>query len=201
MGRFTIDAGGCGTGAAIYRDGLFTLPDGAERGIETLRRVEVEAEGSDIQSTTSALAGSLRGMLDPPALALPWRLAVSGMRAGLGAIEEGLRRPDGVRVALTFMDEALIVARMAPDLAEQIAREAALVRAAFERADRSATAPAALPAPVLALPPPAAAAEPAPTAPVAPAASEADEAALTSIFRYEKRNGRLRRVPVSDPRT
>ena len=161
-------------GPARYADGLITLPDGTARGVETVVRLEVRAVPEGFERA-GAVVGSVRQALGTATeLSLPLRLAVSTMRAGLGVIEEGLRPRDRSLVEIGFADGAAITAVMGPDTVALIRRDAQIARGALDRA--------------AAIPPP------------RPSSSHEEtgayDPALTSIFRYEKRNGRLRRAAV-----
>lgn len=252
MDVFAIDDGFCGSGPGRYAGGVLTLPDGSAHGVETLLDIQVHDDRPGLQRTTGSLAGSLRdalgGARNP--LPLPLRLAVSGVRAGLGAIEEGLNRAEGVRAHLVFAQGRSVAALVRPELVELMRRDAALIRAALERRPAGPLLiehrPADVPREPLRIAPPqvsepvsehvsprdpeqvsaqaglhagpqaspqiseqppaapAAAPPSEPTEPVEAAASEAGAeagTALTSIFRYEKRNGRLRRVQVTETDT
>lgn len=173
MTGFSIDEGACGTGTGSYQAGLLTLPDGMARGVETIVRLSPHA-APPRSSALPGFLGSLREALPATGgLAMPARLAVSTMRAGLGVIEEGLT-PDPTQpaaVEIDFADGTTIVARMRPEVIASLRRDREVALGALDRASRSDPR-------------------------MAEETAEAQEAgeALTSIFRYEKRNGRLRRV-------
>lgn len=175
MDAFGIEDGTCGAGTARYAAGLITLPDGARRGVEEILRIApddaVPRPGS--AQRASEVAGSVREVLGTGrSLALPLRLALSTMRAGLGAIEEGLRPPDTMLFEIAFADGSTIKASMPPRTAALIRRDAEIARGALARAAQPAPAPET--------------------------GSPADEA-VASLFRYEKRNGRLRRIAAGEP--
>lgn len=162
------DEGGSGTGS--YEAGLIVLPDGVERGVETVAGITLREEGAPA-TRLLGLLGTLRGVLpEPGRQPMPMRLAVSTIRAGLGVIEEELAPggSDPVAAELVFTDGSAILARMPPDLVSTIRRDREIARAALARSARPAVPP--------------------------PAAQHREADAPTSIFRYEKRNGRLRRV-------
>ncbi|GJE28673.1 hypothetical protein [Methylobacterium organophilum] len=166
-----------------YADGLLSLPGGVVRGVEEVVRVQARGTGPDGLERAGEAAGNLRQALGQGGpRSLPLRLALSTVRAGLGLIEDGLR-PDlqASPVEIGFADGSTVVALLPGEAAALIRRDAAIARGALERQARKAAVP--LPAP--------------PVEPAAPAAlPDGTGDALTSIFRYEKRNGRLRRVPV-----
>ena len=166
-----------GSGTASYDAGVITLSNGARHGVEDVVRLTVRS-GIPAQ-TLPDLLGTLRGALPQSGrLPMPMRLAVSTVRAGLGAIEEGLAPGGGdvVTVEIGLGNGTTIVARMPPGLAATLRRDREVVLAALARTSR------ALPSPVAAEAP----------------GAEGPVEALTSIFRYEKRNGRLRRVAAPD---
>ncbi|MBB3902637.1 hypothetical protein [Methylobacterium brachythecii] len=175
MSGFSVDDGACGAGAGSYEAGLLTLPDGTARGVETIARLSPSAPRSR-RGTLPGFLGSLRDALPSSGrLAMPARLAVSTMRAGLGVIEEGLT-PDvaqPIAVEIAFADGTTIVVRMPPGLIAALHRDREVALGALARVSAGPAVETA-------------------------EAREASEA-LTSIFRYEKRNGRLRRIAEPDP--
>jgi len=179
MDAFGIEQDGRSAGEGRYAAGLITLPDGQVRPVEEVARVEVRAGSAQPLDRAGAVVGGLRGALAASApVSLPLRLAFSTVRAGLGVIEEGLRpTPAGAVVEIVFSDGATLTARMMPETAAMIGRDAEIARGALAR--REAARPSILPAP-----------EPGPETDTTP------DDALTSIFRYEKRNGRLRRMAM-----
>jgi len=185
MDAFGIEQDGRSAGEGRYASGLITLPDGQVRPIEEVACVDVRAGSAQPLDRAGAVVGGLRGALAASLPAsLPLRLAFSTVRAGLGVIEEGLRpAPAGAVVEIAFSDGSTLTARMMPETAAMIGRDAEIARGVLAR--RQAAGPSsALMAP-----------EPAPEIDATP------DDALTSIFRYEKRNGRLRRMamPVKAP--
>ena len=165
------DASATGTdaGQGRYEGGLITLPDGSVHGIETVLRVKMR--DGETRAQASDVVGALRSALAALSLPPPFRVAASGLRAGLGAIEDGLRPAEGLaEVTITLEDHAPIVALMPVETAILLRRDAELVRGALGRTDERKPEPKAAPSP------------------------DAEAEALTSIFRYEKRNGRLRRI-------
>lgn len=172
MSRFEIVDGACSNGPARYEAGLFALPDGSRRGIETL---------SDLQpgdASGSQTLASLRNTLPRPgALPLPLRLAVSSLRAGLSVAEEGIAPGGTLPLTLRFADGLILTVRMPPALADAIRRDRELVAGVLARAGN--------PSVILA-------------EPVPELAPDTTDTSLTSIFRYEKRGGRLRRVAIAN---
>lgn len=182
MSVFPIDEGTGGAGTGSYLRGLLTLSNGETRGVEAIARLTPRDEGARGRAASQRLPGFLdtvRNVLPAAArLPMPARLAVSTVRAGLGVIEEGFA-PEGaapVSVEIAFGDGASLVARMAPALIAALRRDREIALGVVARAGRADIAP-----------------------PAAPPDDGATTEALTSIFRYEKRNGRLRRVAEPDP--
>lgn len=207
MAAFGIEQGTHGVGEGRYAAGLITLPDGRVRGIEEVRDIRVLAiPGSgraEPLDRAGDVVGGLRGALAASSPAsLPLRLAFSTVWAGLGVIEQGLKPPpSGSIVEIAFCDGAALTGRMPPETVALLRRDVEIAQGILAR--REVARPVApepapvVPAPRPAPPRPAPPALPAPATaePVAEAGPLPDEA-LTSIFRYEKRNGRLRRVAV-----
>lgn len=184
MDAFVIEDGPGGAGSGRYAAGLISLPGGIDYGVESVTRIEVRGT-ADRAARAGLVAGSFREALLPArTVSLPLRLAFSTMRAGLSVVEEGLRQREGLRVEIAFEDATVVHAMMAAETLTVIRHDAALARGILERS-RKATQEAAAP---LLLPPPRAV--PVPQDPP-------DDDVFTSIFRYEKRNGRLRRVAAS----
>lgn len=156
-------------GQGRYAGGLIALPDGTVHGVEAIARVEARgAERPQAGDVVGAVRSALGAALSLP---LPFRIAASSLRAGLGALEEGLRPAEGLaRVTLTLRDGLVIETLMPVETATLIRRDAEIVRGALDRAGAVDRPPEPVPSP------------------------GAETAALTSIFRYEKRNGRLRRI-------
>ena len=173
MDAFGIEEGACGPGRAHYASGLIHLPDGSLRGVEEIVSIEARRDRGRVAEAsrkTSDLAGSVREALaSTKPISLPLRLALSTVRAGLGAIEEGLRPAVDTTFDIRFTDGASIAALMPLQTAVSIQRDAEIARSAIRRALPHTSEP---------LPP----------------NENATDDALTSIFRYEKRNGRLRRI-------
>lgn len=175
--------GGCGAGIASYEDGVFAMPDGTLRGAETLSAIE----GPEADAPASHWSGEiLRGMQGAMASAkgLPAPLSVAASAVGLG-IDVFAGKPAAVSVRATFTDGAEAVIEANAAFAALIERDRAVIRAALSR-QVPVVQPAEQPVP----------ADPAPVA--------AAEQATTSMFEYEKRNGRIRRVsgnasPRKDP--
>lgn len=174
MTEIVILGGTCGTGPGTYDLGLFHLPDGTARGVEDLVDLILPQESGATPATRRG--GIARGLRDALAatgpLPRPLGLAASVLDAGLDVLG-GEARP-GPTLDLRFADGATATIRTDAEGAARIGRDREVVRLAGLR--RS---------PPPALPPPAEA-ETGPPGPDAPA--------LASIFAYEKRGGRLRRL-------
>lgn len=171
MTAIRITDGGCGVGAGTYEDGVFTMPDGTQRGAETLSAVQGPATGEPPAHWSRDVLRGLQGAV-ASARVLPAPLSVAASAFGLG-IDVLAAKPAAVVLRVSFMDGAEAVIEADAALAGLVERDRAVIRAALSR-----QAPAVQPSP-----------------PIDPAAFVAAERATTSMFEYEKRNGRLRRVP------
>ncbi|GEO99606.1 hypothetical protein [Methylobacterium haplocladii] len=182
MSVFPIDEGSGGAGTGSYACGLLTLANGEARGVEAVASLTAREDATRRSAASQRVPGfldTLRGALPASTrLSMPARLAVSTVRAGLGVIEEGFA-PGGDDleiVEVAFSDGASLVARMPAELVAAIRHDREIALGVLARSGRTQIVPAE-------------------------AMSEADDSAeaLTSIFRYEKRNGRLRRVIEAGP--
>ena len=185
MAVIRIIEGSCGEGVGRYETGLFTLPDGSEHGVECLEtftfRNEIALEGR----WADEIVGGIRGAIGATAH-LPLRLAALGASKGIGLIDRAIR-PEAVLEA-RFNDGTRVVAATEASVIHQIRNDCDVVRQARSRgiiATRSHEASLSD------------ASEIQTTITVDPAA-QSDSTSLASIFRYEKRKGRLRRVPRND---
>jgi hypothetical protein len=168
-----------GVGPGRYDAGLLHLPGGEARGVEDLADL-VLADGPGPQRRTG-VAGGLRSALEAAGpLPRPLDFAASVVGLGLGALAGTLHAR--ATLIARFSDGARAVIATDPATAAAILHDRALVRDAILRREARRTAPrqALLPPPAVALPLPA----PAPDTAPAPA----------SIFAYEMRKGRLRRL-------
>lgn len=174
MTEIVILGGTCGTGSGTYDLGLFRLPDGTARGVEDLVDLILPPEPGATPATRRG--GIARGLRDALAatgpLPLPLGLAASVLDAGLDVLG-GEVRP-GPTLDLRFADGATATIRTDAEGAARIGRDREVVRLAGLRQ----AVPPTLPPPV----------EPEAGAP------GPDAPALASIFAYEKRGGRLRRL-------
>lgn len=184
MTEIRIIAGSWATGVGTYKAGLFTMPGGAVRGVEDLMSMTTQGEVSDEPHWAGQIVGGLRGALAAAVrLPRPLGLAASTVTAGLGAIGDGLHRRATLEAA--FADGSTLVAVTEAGVVSLIRNDREVVCRAQARS--------ALPSLPTALP----AGDTGDDAAFRARGTAADaaDAALTSIFEYEKRNGRLRRVP------
>jgi len=166
MTAIRITGGACGVGAGDYEDGVFTMPDGTSRGVETLSALEgPEAAGSSTHWSGNLVRGLQGAMASAEKLPRPLSVAASAFGFGLGAFET---RPPIVALTIAFMDGTDAVIETDADLVALMARDRAVVQGAIAR-------------------------RASPPAMVAPRDADLDRT-TTAMFEYEKRNGRLRRV-------
>ncbi|MCC0806770.1 hypothetical protein FPV16_11130 [Methylobacterium sp. W2] len=176
MTDIRITAGSFGEGVATYEDGVFRFPNGDTRGVEDLSDFGTPPEpapephwsGDIVRGLQGALATSTKGL---PA---PFGFAASFVGLGLDVLD-----PSASTVAtlpIKFSDGASATLAADGAVAALIRRDREVVRLALERV---APAPAIQPAPA--------------QEPMVPAPGLSDPT-LTSMFQYEKRKGRLRRV-------
>ncbi|WP_375408249.1 hypothetical protein [uncultured Methylobacterium sp.] len=186
MTAIRITGGACGAGAGDYEDGVFTMPDGTTRGVETLSALD-GPEAIDPPSHWSGdLVRGLQGaMASAEKLPRPLSVAASALGFGLGAFEA---KPPVATLRAAFTDGSDAVIEVEADLAALIARDRTVIGAALARQ-----------------------VQPAPARTVF--ASDADRVKTplletplsetpmleTAMFEYEKRNGRLRRVARKEP--
>lgn len=170
MTAIRITGGACGVGAGDYEDGVFTMPDGTSRGVETLSALEgAEAAGSSTHWSGNLVRGLQGAMASAEKLPRPLSVAASAFGFGLGAFET---RPLVAVLTIAFLDGANAVVEVEADLAALMARDRAVVQGAIARRASPAMA--------------------------APREADLDRT-TTAMFEYEKRNGRLRRVDRKDP--
>lgn len=167
-------------GPGTYEAGLLRLPGDETRGVEDLADL-VLVDGPPPRRRADVLGG-LRSALDAAGpLPRPLDFAASVVGLGLGALAGTLHA--GATLHARFSDGARAVIATDPATAAALLRDWTLVRDAILR--REARQPAPWQAP---LPPPLVA----PLALPAPAPDESP--APASIFAYEMRKGRLRRL-------
>ncbi len=169
MTDMRVIAGSLGEGAATYEDGLFHLPNGETRAIEDVTQFDPPAGGGRSPHWSGDIVRGLQGALSTTTKALPspFGFAASFVGLGLDAFEASADT-----LSITFADGAAATLVAGPETVAVIRRDREVVGRALQR-----RAPAPLPAPEPAFP------APDPSDPI-----------LTSMFRYEKRKGRLRRI-------
>lgn len=179
MSEIRISAGSWEAGTGSYEAGLLRLPNGDVRGVEDL--VDLSVAAPPDTRRRAGIAGGLRSALTAVGpLPRPLDLAASVVGFGLGLVGGG----GATSLQARFSDDATAVIVTDPATAALIVRDREVVRLAAARLAATPPAPALLPAPALALP--------------APERPQRDaDRALTSIFEYEKRKGRLRRLAVA----
>jgi hypothetical protein len=171
-----------GTGPGTYEAGLLRLPGGEARGVEDLVDL-VRADGSGPQRRTG-IVGGLRSALDAAGpLPRPLDFATSILGLGLGALAGTLHA--SATLHARFADGARAVIATDPATAAAILHDWAVVREALLRRDARRQPPRQV-----LLPPPAAA----PLTLPAPAPVPDAAPAPASLFAYEMRKGRLRRL-------
>jgi len=164
-------------GPGTYEAGLLHLPGGATRGVEDL--VDLVTEDGADPKRRAGIAGGLRSALNAAGpLPRPFDLAASFVGLGLGALGGTLHAVTTLRAR--FSDGASARIATDPETAAAMMHDREVVRLALRRREAGAPAQRRLAPPV---------------APLALPAPEPDAApALTSIFQYEMRKGRLRRL-------
>ena len=165
------------TGPGDYETGLLHLPGGATRGVEDL--VDLVIEDSAASPRRAGIAVGLRSALHAAGpLPRPFDLAASFVGLGLGALGGTLHATITLRAR--FSDGASARIATDPETAAAMMHDWTVVRLALMRREAGAPTQRRLTPPV---------------APLALPAPEPDAApALTSIFQYEMRKGRLRRL-------
>lgn len=190
MARFRVVGGSWTAGAGAYEAGLFTMPDGSVRGIEDLVSLTTAGDAPADPHWADQIVGGLRSALASTVrLPLPLDLAASTVRAGLDALGEGLHRR--ATMEARFADGSSLVAVVEAGTVSLVRNDRAVILLAQARGalpGAAAGVPAELPG---SAPPEGGAIR------AGEAGAEAADAALTSIFEYEKRGGRLRRVPAA----
>lgn len=182
MSEILFLGGTCGEGPGSYEVGVFYLPDGTARGVEDLADLTV-TYGPETAPRRLGIARGLRDALASTGpLPRPLGLAASVVGFGLDVIGSGGR--SGPALELRFADGAIASIRTEADAAARIVQDREVVRLALLR--RAVSTARAAPAAGVVEMPAKSSAEPAPEG--------AETRALASIFAYEKRGGRLRRV-------
>lgn len=176
MTDIRITAGTFGEGVATYENGVFRFPNGEARGVEDLTDLGLAPESTPEAHWSGDIVRGLQGALatSTKALPSPFGFAASFVGLGLDVLESSANT--AATLPITFSDGAS--ATMAADgaVAALIRRDREVVRLALERvAPAPAVQPAPAPEPIVSTPNP-------------------NDPTLTSMFQYEKRKGRLRRV-------
>jgi hypothetical protein len=160
--------GGAHEGTGSYELGVLHLPGGGARAVEEVVSVTVQGERSPAPRWSGEIVRGLQGALaQAGGLRQPLGLAASMVGAGLGLFDRT------VRFTAAFADGTSALIEAEAGLPALIDRDREIVRLA-----RLRQAPAAEPA----------------ASPENEEAGKAADSALSAVFEYEKRNGRLRRV-------
>ncbi|KQP72855.1 hypothetical protein ASF60_11980 [Methylobacterium sp. Leaf113] len=125
-----VTAGSCGTGSASYELGLFRLPDGSLRGVEDLEALVLPIP----ERPAPRRSGIARGLREALAATgpLPNPLGLAASLVGVGLDVLGGEGPS-LFVELRFRDGATALIRVAADMAAQIERDRAVVQHATLR--------------------------------------------------------------------
>lgn len=136
MNEIKVIAGSCGKGAGTYETGLFRMPEGGQRAVETLAEIEIHGDVAPEAHWVGQIASGLKGVFSSSIkIAGPLGLAANALGAGLGAINEG-SRPRAV-INARFEDGSIIVALMDLGVANLIHNDREVVRRALTRAGHS----------------------------------------------------------------
>ncbi|KAB1070112.1 hypothetical protein [Methylobacterium planeticum] len=187
MAEFRIIECSRGDGAGRYDAGLFTLPDGSEFGAECLQAVTIRNEAALEGAWAGEIVGGIRGAIDASArLPFPLRLAALGARKGIGLVDRAIRAE--AIAELRFSDGTMMIAALEPDIVRLIRHDLEVLERARVRFIAAAMNQEASNGDRLA-----------PQSPTATDLAERETStSLASIFHYEKRKGRLRRVARVD---
>lgn len=176
MSDIRITAGSWEAGDGTYEAGLLRLPNGEVRGLEECVELSIQNCSETGARRRAGIVGGLRSALSAAGpLPQPLDLAASFVGLGLGALGGDLHAL--LSVTARFGDGAHAAIVTDPATAAAMMRDREVIHLALLR--RSALHRAEVPA----LP--------------APEAEREADRALTSIFEYEKRKGRLRRLAVA----
>jgi hypothetical protein len=183
VAEIRIIEGACGAGFGRYEAGLFTLPDGREIGVERLETFVIRNAMALEGRWAGEIVGGIRGAVDATVhLPLPLRLAAIGASRGLGLIDRAIRMEAILEAG--FHDGTQIVISTSASVFHLICNDREVVTRARSRGfinPESQEAPLSDASEIQA------------TTQADPA-EQTDGASLASIFHYEKRKGRLRRV-------
>ncbi|MCF4127276.1 hypothetical protein [Methylobacterium sp. SyP6R] len=141
MAEIKVVAGSCGKGRGQYEAGVFTTPDGAERGVDAVVTIEshggIAGERNWGEQVLTGLKGGL-GLASNLDLTGATGLAASA----LAAVEADESRPKAL-VEIAFTDGGFIVALADARLAALVTHDREVLQVGFARA---ASRVAALPA-------------------------------------------------------
>lgn len=133
MNEVKIIAGTCGKGPGSYESGLFKMPEGGQRAVETLAELEIHGDVAPEAHWVGQIASGLKGVFSSSIkIAGPLSIAASAVGAGLGAINEG-SKPRAVINAI-FDDGSVIIALVDLGVANLIQNDREVVRRALLRA-------------------------------------------------------------------
>ncbi|MGX7708559.1 hypothetical protein [Methylobacterium sp. Gmos1] len=183
MAEIKIVAGSCGKGRGQYEAGVFTTPDGVERGVDTVVAIESHGGVTGERGWGEQVLTGIKG-----GLGLASQLDLTGA-AGLAAsalasVEADESQPKAL-VEIAFADGGVVVALADARLAALVTHDREVLRVGFARA---ASRLAALPAPD------STAAGPLQVASDAvQSAAEAAGSSLTSALGFVRRSVRLER--------
>lgn len=180
-----IISGTFGAGPGSYEFGVVGLPDGSLRGVEDLEALTLAPPEQAVPRRTGIVQGLRQALTATGPLPNPLGLAASFMHAGLDVLG-GNARP-AWSVELRFRDGVHALVRTDAETAAQIERDREVVQRASLRLPLSRPA-----------------VSPAETQPQVPEEAEGEAASidasvpdgqtLASLFAYEKRGGRVRRL-------
>ncbi|SFV14751.1 hypothetical protein SAMN02799631_05944 [Methylobacterium sp. 174MFSha1.1] len=132
MAEIKVVAGNCGKGRGQYEAGVFTTPDGVERGVDTVVAIEshggVAGERGWGEQVLTGIKGGL-GLASQLDLTGAAGLAVSA----LAAVEADESRPKAL-VEIAFADDGLVVALADARLAALVAHDREVLRVGLARA-------------------------------------------------------------------
>lgn len=174
--------GTCGHGPGSYQDGLFHMPDGSLRGAEDLQDLTISS-ASEAPPRRQGIARGLRDALTATG-PLPRPLGFAASVVGFGLDVLGGDERAWLRLELHFTDGAVAWIRTDAAGAARIEGDREVVRLALQRQAVGRLIDAELPPRQ----------SPVESASEAPEPQGPDQPDLASIFTYEKRGGRLRRL-------
>jgi hypothetical protein len=180
-----IISGTFGAGPGSYEFGVFGLPDESLRGIEDLETLTLAPPEQAVPRRTGIARGLREALVATGPLPNPLGLAASLMHAGLDVL--GGDAQPAWSVELRFRDGVHAIIRTDAETAAQIERDREVVR----RASLRLSSPSPAESPAETRPP---MHEEAEGEPASNDVSVPDGQSLASLFAYEKRGGRVRRL-------